>query len=204
MPSLVPMQLFLPEGSGSHLPLCTLMCMLSLPQNIATWGSASRPMETSAGTWGRAYRENVMRSKILWETAAYLKRSCNGIKIFIWGKERNYDARIIMEFLVFYFSLQHFQFGSEVWKWKTKIARENMNYFWSVLVWGIVYGGQKAHLWHDCSRFSVGLHPCVMICTSACSSFNSLPTRKKGFVQILLREEVQTNRWMSALYCQMS
>lgn len=51
MPSLVLMQLLVPEGSGSHLPLCTLMCMLSLPQNMATWGSANRPMETSVGTW---------------------------------------------------------------------------------------------------------------------------------------------------------
>lgn len=50
MPSLVPMQLLVPEGSVSHLPLCTLMCMFSFPQNMATWGSASRPMETSVGT----------------------------------------------------------------------------------------------------------------------------------------------------------
>lgn len=57
MPSLVPMQLLVPEGSGSHLPLCTLMCMLSLPQNMATWGSAKRPIETSVGTWRCGERE---------------------------------------------------------------------------------------------------------------------------------------------------
>ncbi|TNN40368.1 hypothetical protein EYF80_049457 [Liparis tanakae] len=50
MPSLVPMQLLVPDGSGSHLPLCTLMYMLSLPQNMATWGSANRPRDTSVGT----------------------------------------------------------------------------------------------------------------------------------------------------------
>lgn len=50
MPSLVLMQVLVPEGSDSHFPLCTLMCMLSLPQNMATWGSAKRPMETSVGT----------------------------------------------------------------------------------------------------------------------------------------------------------
>lgn len=36
IPSLVLMQLLEPEGSGSHLPLWTLMCMLSFPQNMAT------------------------------------------------------------------------------------------------------------------------------------------------------------------------
>lgn len=51
IPSLVPMQLLVPEGSDSHLPLCTLMCMLSFPQNMATWGSVSKPIESSAGTW---------------------------------------------------------------------------------------------------------------------------------------------------------
>lgn len=51
MPSLVPMQLLVPEGSDSHLPLCTLMCMFSFPQNIATWGSVSKLTESSDGTW---------------------------------------------------------------------------------------------------------------------------------------------------------
>lgn len=61
MPSLVPMQLLVPEGSDSHLPLCTLMCMLSLPQNIATWGSVSKPTESSAGTWKYKEKEKTMK-----------------------------------------------------------------------------------------------------------------------------------------------
>lgn len=51
MPSLVPTQLLVPVGSGSHLPFCTLTCMLSFPQNMATWGSASSPVKPSVGTW---------------------------------------------------------------------------------------------------------------------------------------------------------
>lgn len=59
MPSLVPMQLLVPEGSVSHFPLCTLMCMLSLPQNMATWGSAKRPMETSVGTCRESDKKEI-------------------------------------------------------------------------------------------------------------------------------------------------
>ena len=50
MPSLVPMHVLVPDGSGSHFPFCTFMCMFSLPQNMATWGSASRPALPSVGT----------------------------------------------------------------------------------------------------------------------------------------------------------
>lgn len=51
IPSFVPMQVLVPEGSDSHFPFCTFICMLSLPQNMAIWGSASRPAFPSAGTW---------------------------------------------------------------------------------------------------------------------------------------------------------
>ena len=51
MPSLVPVQVLVPDGSDSHFPFCTFMCMFSLPQNMATWGSASRPALPSVGTW---------------------------------------------------------------------------------------------------------------------------------------------------------
>ncbi|KAL0184568.1 hypothetical protein M9458_020264, partial [Cirrhinus mrigala] len=44
------MQLLVPVGSGSHLPLWMLICMLSFPQNMATWGSANKPTESSDGT----------------------------------------------------------------------------------------------------------------------------------------------------------
>lgn len=40
-PSLVPAQLLVPEGSGSQRPVWTFTCMLSFPQNMATWGSAT-------------------------------------------------------------------------------------------------------------------------------------------------------------------
>ncbi len=40
-PSLVPTQLLVPDGSGSQRPVWMLTCMLSLPQNIATCGSAT-------------------------------------------------------------------------------------------------------------------------------------------------------------------
>ena len=56
MPSLVPMQVLVPDGSDSHFPFCTFMCMFSLPQNMATWGSASRPALPSVGTWKRRFR----------------------------------------------------------------------------------------------------------------------------------------------------
>lgn len=39
--SLVPTQVLVPVGSGSQRPVCMLMCMLSLPQNMATCGSAT-------------------------------------------------------------------------------------------------------------------------------------------------------------------
>lgn len=51
IPSFVPMQVLVPEGSDSHFPFCTFICMLSLPQNMAIWGSASSPAFPSAGTW---------------------------------------------------------------------------------------------------------------------------------------------------------
>lgn len=54
MPSLVPMQVLVPDGSDSHFPFCTFMCMFSLPQNMATWGSASRPALPSVGTWKKS------------------------------------------------------------------------------------------------------------------------------------------------------
>lgn len=63
MPSLVPMQLLVPEGSDSHLPLCTLMCMLSFPQNIATWGSVSKLTESSAGTWKNREIEGTVKTR---------------------------------------------------------------------------------------------------------------------------------------------
>ena len=51
IPSFVPMQVLVPEGSDSHFPFWTFMCMLSFPQNMAIWGSASNPAFPSAGTW---------------------------------------------------------------------------------------------------------------------------------------------------------
>ena len=39
--SFVPKQLWVPAGSGSHLPVWMLTCMFNFPQNIAIWGSAT-------------------------------------------------------------------------------------------------------------------------------------------------------------------
>lgn len=59
------MQLLVLEGSDSHFPLWTLMCILSLPQNIATWGSVSKSTESSAGTWTDKGKDNESITRTL-------------------------------------------------------------------------------------------------------------------------------------------
>lgn len=77
MPSLVPMQLLVPDGSDSHFPVCTLMCMFNFPQNMATWGSVSKPTESSMGTW--------MRKRQQWKTLEEpVKAKFNLLSVYHW------------------------------------------------------------------------------------------------------------------------